>query len=114
MIGLLAVGDEALSPDGQGTNTNDGHLIKCELYRPYRRGLWGTITIVSKGPRAIRRWNIDFVLALERGLRASRVWLDTRIGRSDFTLRELLLRAVPPSSTRHAVEFVLQQSMSPL
>ena len=30
---------------------------------------------------------------------ASRVWLDTAIGRRDFKLRELLLRAVPPSPT---------------
>lgn len=79
-------------------------FIKCELNRPYRRGEWGTITIVSTGPRAIRRWNTEFALALGREVLggawgACRVWLDTRIGRSDFKLRELLLRAVPPSST---------------
>ena len=30
---------------------------------------------------------------------ACREWLDTGIGRRDFSLRELLLRAIPPSPT---------------
>ncbi len=61
----------------------------------------GTIPTVRRAPRAIRRWNTEFGLALEGGAAwgACRVWLDTEIGRRDFKPRELLLRAVPPSPT---------------
>ena len=42
-------------------------FIKCELNIRYRLGDLGTIPTVRRAPRAIRRWNTEFGLALEGG-----------------------------------------------
>lgn len=57
--------NEALDPDNQGTVRATAMFITCELNCRCRLGDLRTIPRVRRAPRAIRRWNAEFGLAIE-------------------------------------------------